>query len=141
MLFSYYSYKQQHQIFIQHASQQIAIFDQQKQALKVPQPQTTPQPTPPPTQPLPSSEQSHILPIECGDSVSNNQNNLNGNSSNFIGNNRNDCRPPPPLMSQNITMPRSGLNPSYISSQQQQRINYPGDNSFQVRNNKMFKLT
>lgn len=118
---------------MQHASQQIAIFDQQKQALKVPQPQTASQSTPQPTQqPPPSSEPSLILPNEC-DPVATNQNNLNGNSNNFIGNNRNDCRPPPPLMSQNITMPRSGLNPTYISSQQQQRINYPGENSFQVR--------
>lgn len=133
----YFSYKQQHQIFVQHASQQIAILDTQKQSLKG-QPQNPSQASQQPTQPPPSDQpQLSLLPNEC-DSISNNQNNLNGGTNNFIANNRNDNRPPP-LMSQNISMPRSGINPNYISSQQQ-RINYPGENSFQVSERNFVKI-
>lgn len=82
--------------------------------------------------------QLSLMANECDS----NQNSLNGNANNF---NRNDSRmnsgPPPPLMSQNISMPRTGMNPTYISSQQQQqqqqpRINFAGENNFQVK----FKL-
>lgn len=98
--------------------------------MKGPPPAATLQPTQPPTQPV-VPDQSH-LSNEC-DSMSNNQNSLNGSANNF---NRNENRlnsGPPPLMSQNITMPRTGMNPNYISSQQQQRINFPGENNFQVK--------
>lgn len=129
-----FSYKQQHQIFIQHAAQQIAILDTQKLALKVPQPQTSSQLSQPPIQSASADQaQLTLLANECDS----NQNSINGNANNF---NRNDNRlnsgPPPPLMSQNISMPRTGMNPNYISSQQQQqqRINFPGENNFQVRN-------
>lgn len=137
-----FSYKQQHQIFVQHASQQITILDQQKLALKGQQTQAPPQASQQQTQP-PSSDPPQLshLSNEC-DAMATNPNSLNGNANNYIGNNRPDVRPPP-LMSQNITMPRTGMNPTYISSQQQ-RINYPGENNFQVRNQfrwKHFRLS
>lgn len=82
------------------------------------------------TQSVPSQEQTQlgILPGDC-DGLAKNQ--LNGSY------NRADSRMganvPPPLMSQNIPMPRPGMNLNYISSQQQpQRMNYPNDNNFAV---------
>lgn len=122
------SYKQQHQIFVQHASQQIAVLETQKLALQAQAPPQTSQP-PPSAQPVPSQDpvQLGMLPGDC-DGLSNNQ--LNGSynrADNRMGN------VPPPLMSQNIAMPRSGMNLNYISSQPQtQRMNFPSDNSFAV---------
>lgn len=99
--------------------------------MKIQQSQPHPQPTQPPTQ-APLTDQAqlpHLNPNECD---TNQNNSINGNANNF---NRNDNRlntVPPPLMSQNISMPRTGINPNYISSQQQQRINFPAENNFQV---------
>lgn len=137
--FVHFSYKQQHQLFIQHASQQITVLDQQKLALKgqTQTPQQVQVQVQAQTQAPPDLPQHSHIPNDC-DPMSINLNSVNGNANNFIGNNRNSV--PPPLMSQNIAMPRSGVNPSYISSQSQpqpqphlqQRINFSGDNSFQV---------
>lgn len=129
-----FSYKQQHQIFVQHAAQQIAILDTQKLALKGQPPNSSQPAQPAQSIPQASSSDQLLLPLplpnEC-DPMSSNQNSMNGNANNF---NRNDNRlnsGPPPLMSQNISMPRTGINPNYISSQQQ-RINFPVENNFQV---------
>lgn len=141
------SYKQQHQIFVQHASQQIAILETQKLALKSQQQQSSSQASqqsqqqqqqqPPPVQQSQDPPPLSLLSNEC-DALPNSQNNMNGNtnsnSNNFISNNRTDNRinnVPPPLMSQNITMPpRTGMNLNFIPSPQQ-RINYPSDNNFE----------
>lgn len=124
---------------MQHASQQIVILESQKLAL---QNQGTVQPTPtqPPVQHSQVQEQSlpSMLTGDC-DGLPGSQNNLNGssNAANFIANNRADTRMttiPPPLMSQNIPMPRPGMNLNFLSSQQQpqQRMTFPNENNFSV---------
>lgn len=96
-----FSYKQQHQAFVQHATQQIALIESQKKTLE--------------QQAVPKVAQNQIPPLmPPGVDLKplNNQNYANGSSMGSTNNmivNRND-RPsgPPPLMSQQVSIP--GIN-------------------------------
>lgn len=81
------------------------------------------------------SPQQPGIPIQHKDPMHSNecdQNNMNGSANNYIGNNRNNG--PPPLMSQNIQMPRQQFpNQPQLQQlqQQQQRINFTSDHAFE----------
>lgn len=79
------SYKQQHQTFVQHVNQQIVMLDSQKQALE----------------PIPISNTNKIPPLMPAGSPSPNNFPVNTDR---VEPPRKSIKPPPPLMSQNITM-------------------------------------
>lgn len=117
-----FSYKQQHQAFVQHATQQIALIESQKKALEQ---QAVPKVTQnqiPPLMP-PGVE---LKPLNNQNYPNNNLNNGSsmGSTNNMIVN-RND-RPsgPPPLMSQQVSIP--GIN---IPAQSQAMNSYNNNGS------------
>lgn len=93
----HFSYKQQHQTFVQHINQQVALLDNQKLALEQQQQQTLKIPP--------------LMPLVPDDLMNPNNVQLNGNQAgnNFAPNDRN--KKPPPLMSQNISMPNLSSGP------------------------------
>lgn len=130
-------------MFIQHATQQISMIDSQIQVLKQQQQpppqqqmQLQPQPQSQPQQQQQQSMMKQIPPLMAAncDGIMN-PNSLNGNSmqlpgNNFIPNSRNDTRlsaGPPPLMSQNITLP--GVNMNFLPAQQ--RNNFGNDANYE----------
>lgn len=102
-----FSYKQQHQAFVQHATQQIALIESQKKALEQQAgPKVTPNQIPPLMPPG-----VDLQPLNNQNYVNNNLNNGNsmGNPTNNMIVNRNDrSSGPPPLMSQQVSIP--GIN-------------------------------
>lgn len=115
-----FSYKQQHQTFVQHINQQVTLLDTQKLALEQQQQQHNL---------LNTKKIPPLLPPASEDLLNNVQ--LNGNNiqnqqgTNFISNDRN--KKPPPLMSQNIQMPNMSSGPTSI-----RQLFDTNDNSFGV---------
>lgn len=121
----FHSYKQQHQAFVQHATQQIALIESQKQALEQQASQKVTQNQIPPLMP-PGVD---LKPIN-NQNYSNNS--MNNGSSIGPGNsliaNRNDRAPgPPPLMSQQVSMP--GMNNMPAQSPTMNTYNNNGNSS------------
>lgn len=105
-----FSYKQQHQAFVQHATQQIALIESQKKALEQQAGPKVTQNQIPPLMP-PGVD---LKPLNNPNYPNNSLNNLNNGSSMgpanslIVGRNDRSLGPPPPLMSQQVSIP--GIN-------------------------------
>lgn len=132
-----YSYKQQHQTFIQHASQQITLLETQKQALveqqQLQQHQHQQVGNKNMTNPIPS-----LLQPVVGDNQQDNANFTTGNLSNgntMQGNSGGRIdRGPIPLMSQQVNMPNMNLPPPQQQQKQQQSYNNSNNNNNNANN-------
>ena len=125
-----YSYKQQHQTFIQHATQQINLLETQKQALeqqamaKIVAPKQIPPLLPPGVDPQPP-------PSSMLNKNYSNQNLNNGKNNNII---RSTAGGPVPLMSQPVSMPNLNLPPPPQQQQKQQAFNNSNSNNIDISN-------
>lgn len=126
-----YSYKQQHQTFIQHASQQITLLETQKQALVEQQQlqqhqhqqvanQNMTKQIPSLLQPVVGENQQESAQFTAG-------NLSNGNT--MQGNGGRIDRGPIPLMSQQVNMPNMNLPPPQQQQKQQQSYNNSSNNN------------
>lgn len=102
----HFSYKQQHQAFVQHATQQIALIESQKKALEQ---QTGPKVTQNQIPPL-MPPGVDLKPLNSQIYPNSNLNNGStiGPANNLIANRSDRSSGPPPLMSQQVSIP--GMN-------------------------------